>query len=310
MEENKLAITTCAFNRASLVQRLHQSLISQNNKRFTWYVIDNGSTDNTWEILNRIVREENGFKVVINRLDHNDRAEAQNWLRLNSEEEFQLSMDDDDVAIPETVERAYKLIGSLPDAGGYAGVAGIYLNFDRRPMFTVGRSEGDIIDANNLERRKYRLLNDKCEIYRTEINRRHLFPVVPGEINQYDDALVFDKIALEGYLIRWTNEPLAMREYREEGLSKNSLKSHLRSPVCYRMANKALYEMESFPYNLAALGRYYYYYKIKHKGSSMVDCAKDMGVSLFPMLLGAVIWWPKKIKRYGLWSVGSASRDA
>jgi Glycosyltransferases involved in cell wall biogenesis len=42
-----LTVITPAYNRASLLERLYNSLKGQNFTDFEWIIIDDGSTDNT-----------------------------------------------------------------------------------------------------------------------------------------------------------------------------------------------------------------------------------------------------------------------
>lgn len=60
MESNKTYITifTPAYNRASLLPRLYKSLCAQSCKDFCWLVVDDGSTDNTQELVSAWIAEK------------------------------------------------------------------------------------------------------------------------------------------------------------------------------------------------------------------------------------------------------------
>ena len=59
MNRNNVSITifTPTYNRAHLLPRLYVSLILLENCDFEWVIVDDGSTDNTEELVTRI---ENG----------------------------------------------------------------------------------------------------------------------------------------------------------------------------------------------------------------------------------------------------------
>lgn len=59
-----ITIFTPTYNRAELLPRLHKSLQEQTNKNFEWIVVDDGSTDNTKEVIeNIILQQENDFPI-------------------------------------------------------------------------------------------------------------------------------------------------------------------------------------------------------------------------------------------------------
>ena len=58
-----LTIFTPAYNRATLLERCYRSLQRQTNKDFIWFVIDDGSTDNTREVVSKWISENNDFEI-------------------------------------------------------------------------------------------------------------------------------------------------------------------------------------------------------------------------------------------------------
>ena len=51
-----LTIFTPAYNRAELLKRCYQSLKRQTSKDFVWIVIDDGSVDNTRQIVEKWIK--------------------------------------------------------------------------------------------------------------------------------------------------------------------------------------------------------------------------------------------------------------
>ena len=58
-EENRktVAVLTPTYNRGKLLERLYQSLCNQTNNDFVWYVIDDGSSDNTKNIVKTYIAD-------------------------------------------------------------------------------------------------------------------------------------------------------------------------------------------------------------------------------------------------------------
>lgn len=57
-----LTIFTPTYNRSNLLLHLYKSLCEQINKDFLWLIIDDGSKDNTKELVD-IWKEENKIKI-------------------------------------------------------------------------------------------------------------------------------------------------------------------------------------------------------------------------------------------------------
>ena len=58
-----LTVFTPAYNRAHTLPRTYESLLKQNNKDFIWLIIDDGSSDNTEELVREWQSRENGFEI-------------------------------------------------------------------------------------------------------------------------------------------------------------------------------------------------------------------------------------------------------
>ena len=58
----KITIFTPTYNRAHTLNNLYKSLINQKCKDFIWMIVDDGSTDNTKEIVKKFKSEKTRFK--------------------------------------------------------------------------------------------------------------------------------------------------------------------------------------------------------------------------------------------------------
>lgn len=52
-------VFTCTYNRATTLHRVYESLSAQTFSDFEWIVFDNGSRDNTRELVEQWTRESN-----------------------------------------------------------------------------------------------------------------------------------------------------------------------------------------------------------------------------------------------------------
>ena len=58
MTLNKITIFTPAYNRAYTLQRLYESIKKQEYKNFEWISVDDGSKDNTKELIHSFISEK------------------------------------------------------------------------------------------------------------------------------------------------------------------------------------------------------------------------------------------------------------
>ena len=58
-----LTVFTPAYNRAHTLVRTYESLLAQSCKDFVWLIIDDGSTDNTSELVSNWQNCKNGFEI-------------------------------------------------------------------------------------------------------------------------------------------------------------------------------------------------------------------------------------------------------
>ena len=57
-----IAILTPTYNRAYIIRTLYESLLKQSSYNFVWYVIDDGSTDKTEELIDSFSTDK--FKII------------------------------------------------------------------------------------------------------------------------------------------------------------------------------------------------------------------------------------------------------
>ena len=58
-----LTVFTPAYNRAHTLPRTYESLCQQDCKDFIWLIVDDGSTDETADLVKGWQKEKNGFEI-------------------------------------------------------------------------------------------------------------------------------------------------------------------------------------------------------------------------------------------------------
>lgn len=211
----KLTICTPTYNRGKLLKRLYESLISQSCKEFEWIIIDDGSTDDTGQIV-KMMSEELLIDIVYYKQENQGKHVAINKAVDIAKGNLFFIVDSDDWLPVDSVEKILFIEKNIQNKEIYAGVAGNKISSNGKIIGTT--FEGDSIDCTSLQRKKHNINGDKAEIFYTDILKKYPFPVFENE-KFLTESVVWYRIAKDGYVIHWTNEPLYYCEYLEGGLS-------------------------------------------------------------------------------------------
>lgn len=259
MSKAKITIFTPCYNRAHTLPRLYDSLKRQNCKDFEWIIVDDGSSDNTQELISEWKKKEKDFPIIFLRTENGGKHRAINKGVELSSTDFFFIVDSDDYITDNAIESIQEMISSFSDKEleKFAGVSGTKTTADHKSIGGTGDKSSSFIDATNLEREKYNLTGDKAEVYRTSILKKYPFPSFEGE-NFLSEEIVWDKIARAGFKIRWFNRPLMICEYRNDGLSKNLEEINKKNPKGFALyIRNKLRKTEGAKEKLRTLYSYY-----------------------------------------------------
>lgn len=228
--KNMITVFTPTFNRAYTLERLYRSLKSQTCKDFEWILIDDGSTDNTELLLNQWKKETWEFPIIYKKIKNGGKHRAVNkGVQMACGEAFFI-VDSDDYLVEDAIAFIKNEFGKVVKDKRFAGISGMKCSCIDNSMIGGIPNFTEYVDATNLERGKHNLLGDKAEIYKTELLRKYPFPEFEGE-NFLTEAVVWNSIAVDGYIIRWFTKRLYYCEYLEDGLSKNSFMVFQKNPL-------------------------------------------------------------------------------
>ena len=211
MGNTLLTIFTPTYNRINELERLYSSLISQTDFRFEWLIVDDGSTDDTENMVVSWL-DTSPFPIRYIKQPNSGKHVAHNHGATEASGEYFICVDSDDWLEPNAVETILHDITALDT------------------WFPDGADKIELADM----RMKYGLVIETAIVFNTDVLRRHPFPVVHGERFIPEGSAYYDFVAPELFYVH--NEPFYRCEYLEEGLTKNIWKNWLGSPVGTRMA--------------------------------------------------------------------------
>lgn len=210
-----ITIFTPTYNRASLIDRLYQSLKMQTNQDFEWIVVDDGSTDETESFFQKIAIEKNNFSIKYIKKENGGKHTAINRGVQEAQGEMFIIVDSDDWLCSKAVETIVNDCKTLPKEG----FAGLGYNRSYSDGKIIGCCHKEVfIDATSLEREKIGLKGDKAEVFFTDCLKKYPFPVFEGE-RFLPEAVVWGRMANDGLKIRWYNKSFYFCEYQATGLS-------------------------------------------------------------------------------------------
>lgn len=222
MYKYKISVFTPAFNRGYIIESLYMSLLKQTFQDFEWIVINDGSTDDTDIIMNRILKAKNPFPIVYIKKNNGGKHRAINDGAKVARGKLFFTVDSDDYLTEDALFKINEWENTIREHNYFAGVAGLRSDFDGNLIgqYPLEEKYNKYIDSSNLDRKKNCLKGDKAEAYYTDLLLKYPFPEYKNE-NFLTEAIVWNKIASDGYNIRWFNEVIYKCEYLVDGLTHN-----------------------------------------------------------------------------------------
>ena len=235
-----ISILTPSYNRAHLLPRLFESLCRQTNHDFEWLVVDDGSIDNTKDVILEIAnsqdrKKECGKEYLSVRYIQKENGGKHTAVNVGIEHalgELVFIADSDDMLVPDALEKvaqAYQYIKGNPL---YGGVVGLDCIEDGK---IVGNGlPQEAISCNAIDiRYRYHVTGDMKEVYRTEVMKEFSFPEIIGE-KFSPEQLTWFRIA-QKYQLYYFNQPIYMAEYQADGITASITKARMNSPIASMM---------------------------------------------------------------------------
>lgn len=221
-----LTVFTPAYNRAHTLPRTYESLLRQNNKDFIWLIVDDGSRDNTAELVESWKSRENGFEIRYIYKENGGMHTAHNVAYEHIETELNVCIDSDDCLAPGAVEKILTKWDQVKDKG-YAGIIGLDSDLNGN-LIGKGFSDG-LTETTLMGYYASGGSGDKKLVYRTDvINRYPPYPVFEGE--RYVALAYKYRLIDQDYKLAVLNEVLCNVEYQADGHSTGMWKEYVRSP--------------------------------------------------------------------------------
>lgn len=222
----ELTIFTPAYNRAHTLHRTYESLVKQDCKDFVWLIVDDGSTDNTADLVKTWQGADNGFEIRYIYKENGGMHTAHNTAYQNIDTELNVCIDSDDCLADNAVKKIIDKWNQVKN-DGYAGIIGLDADFDGN---IIGSGfPKDLQETTLMGYYANGGCGDKKLVYRTDVIKK--YPAYPVFDNEKYVALGYKyRLIDQDYKLSVLNDVLCNVEYQADGSSNSMLKQYLKNP--------------------------------------------------------------------------------
>lgn len=221
-----ITVFTPTFNRAHTLGRTYESLVKQNNKNFEWLIVDDGSSDNTAELVRQWQEKDNGFEIRYIYKENGGMHTAHNVAYENINTELNVCIDSDDILAEDAISRISEKWEEIKDKN-YAGMIGLDVDFEGH---VIGKGFPEkMVDTTLSGYYAQGGSGDKKLVYRTDvINKYPAYPVFEGEkyVGLNYKYLLID----QDYKLAILDDVLCNVDYQADGSTGTMWKQYRKNP--------------------------------------------------------------------------------
>lgn len=224
-----LTIFTPTYNRAQFLEPLYKSILSQpQRENFEWLIIDDGSADNTKEIVENFICE-NLINIRYVYQENQGKMQAHNTALKEARGRWFFCMDSDDVMAEDSLGWFYENQDKYFSEGKLAGILSYkkVLNSPYGEVNYMPVADGTRMSLTKL-RKKAGFKGEPIVFFKIDVLRLYPFPKVEGE-KFIPETIVFDQICRKYEYVVF-DKYFQIGVYQETGYTFNIFKLQLKNP--------------------------------------------------------------------------------
>lgn len=229
MNNINLTIFTPTYNRAYILEKLYASLCTQTSDSFEWLIVDDGSTDETEQLVNKWIIEKK-IRIRYYKQENGGKQRAHNKGVELAEAPMFVCVDSDDYILPEFVRSHIQKYQEISDKSEVAGIVSLQAHSDGKPIGTYFPENVEQTTLRELYG-KLHFKGDATLAYKTDILKKYPFIVEPGE-KFIGESYVYNQID-QKYKMVLLPEILLIKEYLDDGYTTNVRRLTKNNPVGY-----------------------------------------------------------------------------
>ncbi len=210
-----MIIFTPTYNRADTLNNLYQSLLAQTNKDFIWLIVDDGSTDNTAQLVEKW-QFKSSFKIKYIYQKNQGKHIAYNTaINTMPNDEVHIVVDSDDTLTENAIETFYN---DLQNSDDYIGIVypKFYKNQNTTQWINSNIQKVNIPDIKHL----YELSIETCIVIKNEYIEDFRFPQFANE-KYISEEMFYIFLQKKGFF-KPLFRKLYIFEYLQQGMTNNT----------------------------------------------------------------------------------------
>ena len=255
----RITVFTPTYNRAYIIDELYNSLKKQTFIDFEWLIIDDGSTDCTYEKVKNWSADNTKFPIRYYKFENSGKQKEINRALDLARGELFFTVDSDDLLTADALDKINQWEKTIPQCEKFCGFAGSDGDMTGKAINPIFSEE--YVDAtffNRYSETGMFIGHDRPWVFYTDVHRQYRYPEFEGE-KFIAEAVVWNRMAKDGYQIRCFNDVIYLIEHQEDGYTKKISQILIQSPKGYGLwkAEQMSFLKYSF---LRRIKEYYIFY--------------------------------------------------
>lgn len=223
-----ITVLTTTYNRSELLKNLYESLRNQDNYNFEWLIIDDGSTDDTGNVVRAMINEKPNFPIIYKYKENGGKHTALNYAYTYIKTPLTFIVDSDDTLTTDAISAIEEVYKDHKYESNLCGYSFLRAKPEGGYLSTSGVPRDGLIESYVECRINRRIGGDMAEVWVTDCLREYMFPEFEGERFLGED-IVWVKMS-EKYKMRFYNKAIYISNYLDGGLTNNRRKHNIASP--------------------------------------------------------------------------------
>lgn len=250
--EKLITVFTPTYNRAKTLRQCYDSLLEQTNKNFIWLIIDDGSTDNTENIVEEWI-QQNNIEIHYIKKENGGKASTINLSLEKCKTELWLCLDSDDYLVSNCIDVILKNYETVKGKQDICGLLALKTGEDGKIMKGQRRIPKEV-NYSTLKHIRYglKIETEYAIVYKTNIAKEYPYPIIEGK-KFMPLSYVYDQIDLK-YEYKIIHDDIMICEYISDGMTRNKNSIIKNNPKSYNLFNKQRIETATnFKWKLKAI---------------------------------------------------------